>query len=199
MHCPATTSRGLIRIAPTALLVGLLGACSAFDGGAPSAGASSGRGSTLGNLFKYGSTTEPPIRQAGNVEAADCPAVLVISGRSAIKHGSGQVSISDLARECVQRPDGSIVVKVGVQGLSLAGPGGGGVGHGSVPVVFQIRPGDKVIATRTRSAAITAQAGDSQGTFTAIEDGMVVPAKSGEFDIEVGLGGGGGGGRRARR
>jgi hypothetical protein len=198
MRCPDTILRGLVRIAPTAFLVGLLGACSAFDSGAPSAGASSGGGSTLGNLLKYGSTTEPPIRGAGDVEAADCPSVLVMSGRSAIKHGSGQVSISDLARECTERPDGSIVVKVGVQGLSLAGAGGGGVGHGSVPVVIQLRQGDKVIATRTRSAQVTGQPGDSQGTFTVVEGGMVVPPKSGDFDIEVGLGGGGGG-RRARR
>ena len=200
MRCPEMKTTRLLHVVPACLLVGLLGACSAFDGGAPSAGASSGGGSTLGNLLKYGSTTEPPIRGAGDVEAADCPSVLVMSGRSAIKHGSGQVSISDLARECVERPDGSVVVKVGIQGLSLAGPGGGGVGHGSVPVVIQIRQGDKVIATRTRSAPVTGQPGDSQGTFTVVEGGMVVPPKTGDFDIEVGLGGGGGGGgRRARR
>ena len=182
-----------MRAATVLLLPLLAGACSTLEG--VSGGSSSG-GSTLGNLVKYGSTTEPPIRNpTGVVEATDCPQVLVIDGRSAIRQGSGQLSISNLARECMERPDGSVVVKVGVEGLALAGAGGG-LGRGSVPVVFQIRQGDKVILTRTRSAPISAAAGDSQGTFVAVEGGMVVPAKSGTFDIEVGLGGGSG---RARR
>lgn len=159
--------------------------CSSSGGGGSSAG------STVGNLLKYGSTTEPPIRQQGDIEAANCPQVIVMSGRANIQQGSGQVSISEVARECLERPDGSIVVKVGVQGLVLQGAGGGAVGRSSVPVVFQIRQGDKVVATRTRAAGVSAAAGDSQGTFTAVEGGMVVAARSGSFDIEVGLGGGG--------
>lgn len=192
MRCP-DMSRFSMRPAVILLLPLLAGACSTLEGGSTSGG-----GSTLGNLLKYGSTTEPPIQSTtGLVEATDCPQVLVIDGRSAVRQGSGQVSISNIARECMERPDGSVVVKVGVEGLALAGSGGGGVGRGSVPVVFQIRQGDKVILTRTRSAPISAPAGDTQGTFVAIEGGMVVPAKSGLFDIEVGLGGGSG--RAARR
>lgn len=163
----------------SALALSLLGA------GCTSSGSG---GSTVGNLLMYGSTTEPPIRQQNEVEAADCPQVGVISGRAAIRHGSGQVSISEVARECMERPDGSIVVKVGVQGLALSGSGG--VGRSSVPVTFQIRQGDRVVVTRSRSGAVSAAAGDSQGTFSVVEGGMVVPARSGRFDIDVGLGGG---------
>ena len=187
LACDAT------RIAALALPL-LAAGCSTFESGSASSG-----GSTLGNLIKYGSTTEPPIRQqAGDAEAADCPQVLVSTGRAAIRSGSSQVSISNVARECIERPDGSVVVKVGVEGLALQGAGGGGVARGSVPVVFQIRQGDKVVVTRTRSAPVSAAAGDSQGTFVAVEGGMVVPAKSGTFDIEVGLGGGGGRASRGR-
>jgi hypothetical protein len=158
-------------------------------------GATGDGGSAVGNLLTYGSTTAPPIQRQGDTEAADCPQVLVIDGRSAVRQGSGQISISNLARECLERPDGSIVVKVGVEGLALLGPGGGG-GRFSVPVVFQIRQGDKVIATRTRQASVAIPAGSAQGSFMTVEGGMVVPAKSGAYDIEVGLGGGGRSGRR---
>lgn len=133
----------------------------------------------------------------GDQEAAYCPQVLVIDGRSAIRHGASQVSISQIARECIEKPDGSVVVKVGVEGLALLGAGGGG-GRFNVPVLFQIRQGDKVIVSRTRQASVAVGGGESQGSFTTVEGGMVVPPRSGPFDIEVGLGGGGGRGGRRR-
>jgi hypothetical protein len=52
-----------------------------------------------------------------------------------------------------------------------------------------IRRGDQVLANRSRTAAVSLAAGQTQGTFVVIEDGMVVPAGTGEFEIEVGLGG----------
>lgn len=187
MRCPDPISFRRPAAAGAALVLALLaGGCGMTEGGGGSSG-----GSTLTNLIKYGSTTEPPIqRAAGDVEAAYCPQVLVISGHSAVRHGSGQVSISQIARECIERPDGSVVVKVGIEGLALLGPGGGG-GRFDVPVVFRITQGDKVVVNRTRRAAVAIGSGGAQGSFTVIEGGMVVPPKSGPFDIEVGLGGGG--------
>ncbi|HMO31085.1 hypothetical protein [Enterovirga sp.] len=187
MRCPDPIFPRRAAAGAALALALLAGGCGMTEGG----GAASSGGSTLANLIKYGSTTEPPIqRAAGDVEAAYCPQVLVISGRSAVRHGSAQVSISQIARECVERPDGSVVVKVGIEGLALLGPGGGG-GRFDVPVVFQITQGDRVIVNRTRRAAVAIGGGAAQGSFTVIEGGMVVPAKSGAFDIQVGLGGGG--------
>ena len=151
----------------------------------------------MGNLLKYGSTTEPPIRrQRATSKRLGCPTVGVLEGRAAIRQGSSQISISNIARECTERPDGTILVKVGIEGLALLGGGGGGA-RSSVPVVFQIRQGDKVTVSRVRQASVSIPAGDSQGTFMLVESGMAVPAGSGAFDIEVGLGGGSG--RAARR
>lgn len=184
MRCPDMHSaHGKARILSGSVLVLALAV-----GGCSSSGGGSSAGSTIGNLITYGSTTEPPIRQKVEVEATDCPQVGVMSGRASIRHGSSQVSISEIARECMERPDGSIVVKVGVQGLVLSGSGG--VGRSSVPVAFQITQGGRVIASRSRSGVVSGAPGDSQGTFSVVEGGMIVPAKSGHFDIDVGLGGG---------
>ena len=190
MRFPEMTVPDAARAACVLTLVLVAGGCSVMDSGAGTGG------STMGNLLKYGSTTQPPIRQQSDIEAADCPTVGVLNGRAAIKQGASQVSISNIARECTERPDGTILVKVGIEGLALLGSGGG-AGRFNVPVVFQIRQGDKVTVNRVRQASVAIPAGDSQGTFMLVESGMVVPARSGAFDIEVGLGGGSG--RAARR
>jgi len=188
---PAILSRGLSRAAVLAALL-CTGGCGAVES------VTGGSGSTLNNLIKYGSTTEPPVqRPAGEVEASYCPQVQVIPGRAAIQHGGGQVSISNIARECIERPDGSVVVKVGIEGLALVGPKGGG-GRFNVPVVFRLTQDEKVLVTRTRQASVSVGGGEAQASFVTVEGGMVVPARSGTFDIEVGLGGAAGG-RSSRR
>lgn len=190
MRFPDMNLHGSARAASLLALALLAGGCSVMESGSGTGG------STMGNLLKYGSTTEPPIRQQGDIEAADCPTVGVLDGRAAIRQGSSQISISNIARECTERPDGTILVKVGIEGLALLGSGGG-AGRFNVPVVFQIRQGDKVTVSRVRQAAVAMPAGDSQGTFMVVEGGMAVSPRSGPFDIEVGLGGGSG--RAARR
>jgi hypothetical protein len=178
------------RLAIPAACALVLSGCSVMEGSGRSGG------STLTNLLVYGSTTEPPVQRQGDVEASACPDVLVIDGRAAVKQGGAQISISNLARECTEKPDGTIVVKVGLEGLALLGQGGGG-GRFTVPVVFQIRQGDRVVVTRTRQASVAVSPGTAQGAFVVVEPGMAVPPKSGDFDIEVGLGGGSG--RASRR
>jgi hypothetical protein len=66
-------------------------------------------------------------------------------------------------------------------------------------VRFVIKQGDTVLANRARRAAIALSPGELQGSFTIVEDGLVVPPKTGEFDIEVGLGGSGAAERPARK
>ena len=155
MPCPDRRSRLSL---PLVCAVTLAAAgCSVVEGGGGRSG-----GSTFSNLLNYGSTTEPPIQRQGDVEASSCPAVLVLDGRAAMKQGGAQVSISNLARECIEKPDGTIVVKVGVEGLALLGSGGGG-GRFSVPVVFQIRQGERVVVNRTRQAPVAIAPGYGPG------------------------------------
>jgi len=137
----------------------------------------------------------------------NCPAVGVMEGGSAIQSFSGgtgasalrsQITLGQLARECVLQADGSVLVKVGVEGRALLGVVGGG-GRYNVPVRVVVRSGDVVIANRVRQAAIAIPAGDTHGFFALVEDGIVVPRSIADnFEIEVGLGGAASGQGRRR-
>ena len=137
-------------------------------------------------------------------EDAYCPAIGVVDGGSALRSGEGsalrsQVTLGQLARECVGQSDGSTLVKVGVQGRALLGAGGS-AGRFDVPVRVVVRQGDRIIANRVRRTAVQIPAGDTQGSFAVVEDGIVVPASAAQdFEIEVGIGGGSDAGARRRR
>ena len=178
--------------------VAVLGSALALAG-CSTAGSPEG-GSTLSNLFNYGGTTAPPIAATPVIEVTDCPPVGVAEGGAAIRTVAGhdadaaavrsQISIANVARECAGRPDGSIVVKVGVQGRALAGPGGA-IARSDVPVYFVLKRGERILASRSRRVAISVEPGGVQGSFVVVEDGLVVPPGIGsEFEIEVGLGSG---------
>lgn len=159
---------------------------------------SSGEGSTLTNLFKYGGTTAPPIAATPVIDVADCPPVDIGEGGAALRTIAGrsadaeavrsQISIANVARECAGRPDGAVVVKVGVEGRALAGPGGS-VGRADVPVYFVLKRGERILASQTRRASLTLEPGGMRGSFVLVEDNLVVPPGiGGEFEIEVGFG-----------
>lgn len=167
--------------------VAALPACSTFESGGSGGGGS--MASTLGNMMRYGSTTEPPVaRAAADVEAVECPAVSVADGGAALRRGTSQISIANVARECIERAGGAVAVKVGVEGRALLGTGGG-AGRFDVPVTFLLKRGDRVLASRVRRIAVTIPANDTQASFVAIESDMIVPPGTGEYEIEVGLGG----------
>ena len=132
-------------------------------------------------------------------EDAYCPTVGVSEGGSVIQMSRSQVTLGQLARECLGQADGSTLVKVGVHGRALLGVGGS-AGRFDVPVRVVVRQGDRIIANRVRRTAVQIPPGDTQGSFAIVEDGIVVPASAAQdFDIEVGLGGGAEGGARRRR
>lgn len=166
-----------------------LGGC-----GAPGEG-----GSSLGNMVMLaGPSVPPPQRKA--VEDVYCPTIDVTEGGSAIQAFAGgrvgeqgslrsQIAISNLARECAGQPDGSTVVKVGVEGRALLGAGGA-AGRYDVPVQIVVKSGSRIIANRSTRTSVAIPAGDTQGTFAVVEEGIVVPAMDANtFEIEVGLGG----------
>jgi hypothetical protein len=98
-------------------------------------GSSGGSGMSVADMFLTAGTSPPPAQQAA---AADtyCPMVSVMEGGSAIQAYSGgqvgraealrsQVALGQIARECNLQPDGSVLVKVGVEGRALQGASGG--------------------------------------------------------------------------
>lgn len=158
-----------------------------------------GDGTSLGERLVLGGTSVPPPLPAQS-EDVYCPRIRIPEGGAAIQAFSGgrigdasglrnQVSLGELARECVGNPDGTTVVKIGVQGHVLLGAGGS-AGHYDAPVHILVKDGDKVIANRARRAGVSIPAGESQASFSFVEEGIVVPAASAQsFTIEVGLGG----------
>ena len=121
----------------------------------------------------------------------------VAGGRSGDANAlRSQVSIGNVARECQGQPDGSTLVKVGVEGRALLGAGGG-AGRFNVPVQIVVKGGSGVIATRSRQTSVAIPSGDTQASFAGIEGGIVVPAAyANTFEMDVGLGGRTAAGRR---
>jgi hypothetical protein len=177
-----------------------MGAICLAMSGCSSTSPDEGAGRRLVNLIYYGGTTVPPPA-AGVVSPVVCPAVSIAPGGSAINSYAGgragapdalrsQISITDVARECTGRPDGSTIVKVGVEGRALVGQGGA-AGRFEASVRFAIKRGDRILASATRRAAVALSAGETQGTFLVVEEGLRVPAGTDDFEIEVALGGSG--------
>lgn len=181
---------------------GVVAACLAVSACNSTASGGGGLGA-----FLYGGTV-PPSAPARAAEV-ECPAVAIAPGGAAMNsYGGGrdgapealrsQLSIVNVARECVGRPDGSIIVKVGVEGRALVGPSGS-AGRFEAPLRFVIKQGERVLASASRRAAVALATGETQGSFLVVEEGLVVPAGSSGFDIEVALGGASAAERPARR
>lgn len=178
-------------------------------GSSGSSGGGQSTAQTLGNILMFQSTKPPPVDQLPKDEDEPliCPQVMIADGGAAIRAQSGQdsaslrnqISITDVARECTPAgPGGGFRLKVGVQGRVLAGPAGGAGSH-SATLVTTVSRGGKQIARRVARVGGTISSGQSATDFTHIEDGIVVPAGSGDVDVEVSLGGAGAAPARARR
>jgi hypothetical protein len=184
--------RPVLAVAAVLVSASVLAGCSTFgdkpDAAAPAAPASSG-GSSFMNLFKYGSTTAPPVKEMEILDFTfTCPEVDIIDGGAALRQMAGgtirsQISIGQTARECRVNGD-QVVVKVGLEGRALLGTGGS-PGTYSAPIRIVIKNGDKVLVSRLVRQSVTIPANDTQATFTMIEDNMVVP--KGDLSILVGF------------
>ncbi len=168
--------------AKPAWALAVLGLSALTGCGAPGEG-----GSSFSSAILLAGTTVPPP-QAAPADDVYCPPVNVIAGGSALQVGRNQVTLGQLARECVGQPDGSTLVKVGVEGRALVGLGGS-AGRFDVPVQIVVKGTSGTFASRARRTSVAIPAGDTQGTFTVVEENIVVPAGSANsFQIEVGLG-----------
>jgi hypothetical protein len=189
-------NKGLNRRAGWAFVV--LGVSSLAGCGAPGEG-----GFGVGDMLLTAGTTQTP-RQAAETRDVYCPTVEVMDGGAVIQARGGgdagsirsQIALGDLARECVGQPDGTTLVRVGVEARALLGTGGS-AGRYDVPVQIIVKDGSTVFANRSRRVAAAIPAGQTQTTVSIVEEGIVVPAASVDsFEIEVGLGARAAAGRR---
>ena len=111
----------------------------------------------------------------------DCPAMMVRNGASTWQVPPGtnstglryQGSLGQLARECAILGD-AMTIKVGVEGRVLVGPKGG-AGSLAVPLriaLVQEGPQPKSVWTKFYSVPVNIPQGQSQVTFTHVEDDL---------------------------
>ncbi len=189
----------VLKVVPLMALAMLLAGCG--GGLLPGSGATSptgDTGSSLGNLVRYGTTTLPPVLQEPE-EEIDCPAVQIAPGGAALRIGAGgssegvrsQITITDVARECV-RNGAVMVVRVGAEGRVLVGPAGSAGSLGAT-LRIDVRRGDAVLSTRTARVGASIPSGESQAAWTHVEQGISIPIATlkagGDTDIFVTLGG----------
>jgi hypothetical protein len=174
----------------------LAGCGGGLFGGSDVAGPSGG-GSPLANLMQFGTAAPPPVQQAPP-EEVECPPVSIAAGGAALRLQAGQnaesvrgqVTITDVARECQPGAGGGVVMRVGAEGRVLVGPSGSAGPQGAT-LRIELRKGDQVLASRNARIGAVIPAGQAQAGWTHVEQGIVVPASafttSGDIDVFVTL------------
>lgn len=181
-------------------LAALSAGCMSSGSSAPKTAAADSDSSFL-NIFKYGGTTKPESMKDED-EEIECPPIQILEGTAAMRAETGagvrhQFSVVQTAREC--RAEGNnIVIKMGLEGRALLGPSGSS-GTFSVPVRFVAKRGEKVVASKLQRQSVTIPQGETNASFVAIEDTMVVPKDGAELELFAGLDGSGGAAEKPQR
>ncbi|TVR10597.1 MAG: hypothetical protein EA385_03430 [Salinarimonadaceae bacterium] len=168
-----------------------LSACGSISG--------DGDGNPIANIFLYGGATVPPAMELPLVDAP-CPQIDILPESAALRSYAGaqtnanlrsQVSIANVARECVVAEDGaSFSIKVGVELRALLGPRGA-PGRFDAPLRIVLRDNTQTFAERRARASVSVPQGATQASVIVIEEDMRVPAEIGSnYLIEVGIEGG---------
>lgn len=193
--------RGSVTSLLSALALGALtaGCSSSLIESSPSGGASSFK-DRMNALFFGPPKADAPGGAAANTPAdADCPGIDIRSGAATYAVGPKgtddvtpttlryQADIAKTAREC-SVANGSMTVKVGVQGRIILGPTGG-PGQIDVPMrlaLVQEGVEPKTIWTKFYRIGVTIPAGQTNVPFVQIEDNMTFPMpKQAELDAYV--------------
>src|SRR5690348_3561751 len=110
-------------------------------------GAPGESGFGLGDMLLTAGTSQTSA-QATESRDVYCPTIEVVDGGAAIQlRGGGeegalrsQIALGEMARECIGQPDGSTLVRVGVEARALLGVGGSSGRH-DVPIHIVVKDG----------------------------------------------------------
>ncbi|MBV9431173.1 MAG: hypothetical protein JO137_05055 [Hyphomicrobiales bacterium] len=204
---------GTARVSAALALCACISACSSLgfggssDDNAPPAPPSPTK-QFLENLALGGpapATTAEPKPQTRFPDAVnqkdefDCPVLDISANGASIRDFAGgaeagaqalrqQISITNIAREC-QDAGANINMKLGVEGSVLLGPAGA-PGTFSIPLFFEARVKDKVVASRRETLSVTIPSGETRAFFNTVVSNFVIP-KDDDTDVFVGLNQGG--------
>jgi len=123
---------------------------------------------------------------------ADCPVIVAEDGAQMLRSpaGADQVSIKDIARECVVNGD-QIVIRVGVEGDAMLGPAGApGAFGGTIRVALRRTKDDSIVSTKNYRVNASIPAGGARADFRLLADPLAVPANGKaqeEYEILVGF------------
>lgn len=195
-------SRNLGRAAVLVLAVGIAGCSSDRLLGRAEAPASTGStssspsfGDRVSNLFSSKPTVQTSAQTPGTagLTAADidCPGVDIRPGTSTFAVSTVgaepspltmryQASFGQTAREC-KLAGNVLTIRVGVEGRVVMGPAGG-PGQFEVPIryaVVQEGPEPKTIITKLHWQPVTVQPGETNVSFTQIEEELTFPMPRG--------------------
>ncbi|MFN8829458.1 MAG: hypothetical protein ACK5W0_06260 [Labrys sp. (in: a-proteobacteria)] len=115
---------------------------------------------------------------------AECPSVKVTTGGSAVTVPASaagtqsvryQISITDVARECVLEPGNKVMIKVGVRGVVTLG-GAGSPGAFSAPLKIEVKDrSEAVIASETPRVGAKVGADGQPARFQYVTQAIRVP------------------------
>jgi hypothetical protein len=198
-----------VRIAVPLAMLASLSACGYLSGGAEDPGQPK-KDSILENIMmggarpKASATPQVPAPQARFPDAVteqndfECPVLDVAANGATLRDFAGgndsaalrhQISITRLGRECKDAGT-NIAMKLGVEGSVLLGPSGS-PGTFKVPLVFEARLNDKVVASRSETVSVTIPPNEERAFYSTVLADFVIP-KDDNVDVYVGLNQGGG-------
>jgi len=198
-------------LASAALVAGLsLGACNSVTTGLYGSSAEEADQQAAAGATGATGSASTPVRINMDPDA-ECPQINVPAGTSSYASYAGEPSsdnvrfqarISQFARQCTLNAGNTVTIKVGVEGRVILGTKGA---PGSYPAPLTISVRDRtgaVVASRAQRLSVSVPAGDTQGTFKIIDDGIVVPISPSKplasYEILVGFQEGAGTGRKRR-
>ncbi len=137
-------------------------------------------------------------QQSAPGATADCPVIVTEDGAQMLRSPAGaegaavhhQVSIKEIARECIVEGD-HVVIRVGVEGDAMLGPAGAAGSYGGTIRVALLRTrDDSVVTSKNYRVDAPIPAGASRADFRLLADPISAPpsAKPQEdYEIVVGF------------
>lgn len=165
--------------------------CAGCNGPAASVSPANDPGTKVGNLLAFNSLTPPPNPNRPVGERIDCPEIQVDPGNSAVRVATGegasgvryQISIGDVARECVRQGD-RLAIRVGVETRIALGPAGA-PGSYTAPLRILVRrqSDEAVLASKVYRVGGPVSA-NGQAQFSLVADPLLVPYTTERADVD---------------
>jgi hypothetical protein len=164
----------------------------------------SGIGVQQAPAFEFPKLGVPQILGGGKEQqqapgaTADCPVIVAEDGAQMVRTPAGaeaaavhhQVSIKEIARECIVEGD-HVIIRVGIEGDAMLGPTGAPGSYGAtIRVALRKTQDDSIVTTKNYKVSATIPAGAARADFRLLADPISAPPSpkaQDEYEILVGF------------